>query len=411
MPIPLLLLALVFGLYSAWNIGANDVANAMGTSVGSKALTLRKAIICAGIFEFLGAVLVGSHVTDTIRKGIVEPLYFSNNPEILAIGMLSALIASSLFLNLATYMGMPVSTTHAIVGAVAGFGVVEMGFQVIYWKKLFYIFLSWMVSPLMGGIIAFFLFKFITRKILSSPTPYKNAAQISPYLVFAVVFILILSIIYKGLRNLCLDVPLGKSLMISFLLGIIAYMFTKIFFRGRRESKGIEDEFRRVEKIFTFLQVITACYVAFAHGANDVANAVGPLAVIFSIAKTHTVTMKVQIPIGILVLGGGGIVVGLATFGYRVIETIGKKITEITPSRGFSAEFATATTVLVCSKMGIPISTTHTLVGAVMGVGFARGIAALNFGVVRNVIKSWVITIPGSAIFSVLIFKVLILVF
>jgi PiT family inorganic phosphate transporter len=407
MPLTLLLIALLFGLYAAWNIGANDVANAMGTSVGSRALTLKRAVICAGIFEFLGAVLVGSHVTDTMRKGIVDPLMFASAPETLAMGMLAALIASALFLNLATVLGMPVSTTHAIVGAVAGFGVVEMGFHAIYWQKLLSIFLSWVISPLMGGVVAFLMFRFITKKIFGSPTPYKDAVLISPYLVFAVVFILILSILYKGLRNLYLDVPLNSALLTSFLLGALAFVFTKNFFRGRRESQGLDDEYRRVEKIFIFLQVITACYVAFAHGANDVANAVGPLAVILHIAKANTVTMKVQVPLSVLFLGGVGIVLGLATFGYRVMDTIGKRITEITPSRGFSAEFATATTVLFCSKLGLPISTTHTLVGAVIGVGFARGLAVLNFGVVRNILGSWLITIPSAAVLTIIVFKIL----
>jgi len=306
MPFTLLLIAVLFGLYAAWNIGANDVANAMGTSVGSRALTLRRAVICAGIFEFLGAVLVGSHVTDTIRKGIVDPLMFTSTPETLALGMLAALMASAIFLNLATIMGMPVSTTHAIVGAVAGFGVVEMGLRAIYWTKLFSIFLSWVISPLMGGVVAFLMFTFITKRILSSATPHKNAVLTAPFLVFAVVFILILSILYKGLRNLYLDVPLESALLTSFLLGALAFLFTKNFFRGRRESTGIDDEYRRVEKIFAFLQVVTACYVAFAHGANDVANAIGPLAAFFSIAKTHTVAMQVQVPIGMLLIGGIG---------------------------------------------------------------------------------------------------------
>ena len=411
MPPTLLLVALTFGLYAAWNIGANDVANAMGTTVGSRSLTLRNAVICAGIFEFLGAVLVGTHVTNTVRKGIVDPLIFTNNPEVLALGMLAALISSAIFLNFATFMGMPVSTTHAIVGAVAGFGVMEMGPQAIYWKKILLIFLSWVVSPIAGGVVAFFIFKFIAYKILSSVTPYKKAVETSPYLVFAVVFILVLSIIYKGLRNLYLDVSLGAALSLSFSIGVLALLLAKQFFRGRRESRGVEDEYRRVEKIFSFLQIITACYVAFAHGANDVANAIGPLAAILSIAKTNTVAMQVQVPIGILFVGGVGIVVGLATFGYRVIDTIGRKITEITPSRGFSAQFAAATIVLVCSKMGIPISTTHTLVGAVIGVGFARGIAVLNFQVVRNIVGSWLITIPSSAILAIIILKILILIF
>ena len=413
LPLSFLVITLIFGLYAAWNIGANDVANAMGTPVGSRTLTFKKAVILAGIFEFLGAVLVGSHVTDTIRKGIVDPLMFSGNPEHLAYGMLAALIATAIFLNLSTVIGMPVSTTHATVGAVAGFGLVEAGAHAVYWNKLIFIIMSWMAAPFIGAIVAFFVFKFISRKILSKPKPYERAVLFSPYLVFAVTFILSLSIIYKGLG---LSVSFYKALFVSFLLGILALLAARHFFRTRGISEGIKDdylsdEYRRVEKIFSFLQYLTACYLCFAHGANDVANAIGPVAAIVSIAKTNAVAMQVQVPIGILLLGGIGIVFGLATFGYRVIETIGKKITEITPSRGFSAEFATATTVLVCSKMGLPISTTHTLVGAVIGVGFARGIAVLDFGVVKKILSSWIITIPLSAIMTIIIFKLLILIY
>ena len=263
----------------------------------------------------------------------------------------------------------------------------------------------------MGGIMAFFTFKFIRQKILKSATPYQQALTTSPYLIFAVTFILTLSIIFKGLKNLHLDISLGNAILISCLLGFVAFTAARHFFQNRKQNNDVKDEYKQVEGIFSFLQVITACSVAFAHGANDVANAIGPLAVIWSIAKTNTVALCVQVPIGMLFLGGVGIVVGLATIGYPVIDTVGKKITEITPSRGFSAEFATAATVLLCSKMGLPISTTHTLVGAVLGVGFARGITSLNFGIVRNILGSWIITIPGAAILTVVIFNVLTMIY
>jgi PiT family inorganic phosphate transporter len=308
-------------------------------------------------------------------------------------------------------MGMPVSTTHAIVGAVAGFGIIEVGIRGVYWEKLFSIIVSWMISPLVGGLVAFVLFKFLTHRILSSENPYQQAVKISPYLVFAVVAILVLSIIYKGLDNLHLDVPLGRALLFSCLAGTIALILTRFLFHGRKKAEDIEGELLQVEKIFALLQVTTACYVAFAHGANDVANAIGPLAAILHIAKTGSVAMTVQVPVGVLLLGGVGIAMGLASFGYRVIETIGRKITEITHSRGFSAEFATATTVLICSKLGLPISTTHTLVGAVLGVGFARGIAVLNFGVIRNIIGSWLVTIPITAFFTIVVYQILVLLF
>ena len=403
------IVSIIAGFYMAWTIGANDVANAMGTSVGSGALTLKQAVIVAAIFEFAGAVLVGSHVTDTIRKGMVDPVIFTATPDVLMLGMLSALIASAIWLQMATHWGLPVSTTHSIVGAVVGFALIAVGTSAISWGKVSQIIASWVISPVMGGVIACTMFIFIRNRVLDRHHPIAAVKKYAPYLVFVLFAILTLSLVYKGLKNLKLDLPLSQALGVAIIVGLIA-SFIAHFFIGKIKNDGnqsLSAELATVEGAFRKLQIITACYMAFAHGANDVANAIGPLAAIFSISSTHVVSMQVPVPIWILVLGGTGIIIGLATWGYKVIETIGKKITEMTPSRGFSAEFGAATTVLVCSKMGLPISTTHTLVGAVVGVGMARGIASLNLNIIRNIAYSWIITLPVAGGLSILFYELL----
>jgi PiT family inorganic phosphate transporter len=396
-------------VYMAWNIGANDVANAMGTSVGSHAITMKQAVLLAAVFEFAGAFLVGGHVTNTVRKGIVSTDVFQDNPELFVLGMLSALIAAGVWLNLSTFLGLPVSTTHSIIGAIVGFGLIVGGFSAIHWGKLGSVVMSWVVSPVCGGLMGWATFTIIKRTVLSSWNPVRAARRIVPILIFPVAVILVLSMLYKGLKNLKLDVPFSQALLIAMVVGVLAYYSMKLLLsiKLKHVPRKRVDAFKQVEKIFAYLQVGTACYVAFAHGANDVANAIGPFAAIVAVFKSGDLAMKVPVPIWVLALGGAGIVVGLGTWGYRVIETIGKKITSITPSRGFSAEFATATTVLICSKLGLPVSTSHTLVGSVIGVGMARGMAALNLRVIRNIINSWIITIPASAIVTILIFLAL----
>lgn len=393
-------------LYMAWNIGANDVANAMGTSVGSHAITMKQAVLLAAVFEFAGAFLVGGHVTNTVRKGIISTDVFQGNAEIFVLGMLSALLAAGIWLNLATFLGLPVSTTHSIIGAIVGFGLLVGGFSAIHWGKLGSVVMSWVISPICGGIVGWVTFTFIKRTVLTSWNPVRAARRVVPILIFPVAVIIVLSMLYKGLKNLKLDVPFSRAVIIAVIIGILAGYIMKFFLavRLKETPRRRADAFGQVEKIFAYLQVGTACYVAFAHGANDVANAIGPFAAIVAVFKSGDLAMKVPVPLWVLALGGVGIVVGLGTWGYRVIETIGKKITSITPSRGFSAEFATATTVLVCSKLGLPVSTSHTLVGSVIGVGMARGMAALNLGVIRNIINSWIITIPAAAGVTVLIF-------
>ncbi|HUG40924.1 MAG TPA: inorganic phosphate transporter [Longimicrobiales bacterium] len=411
----LLLVTIVAGGYMAWNIGANDVANAMGTSVGSGALTLGRAVVLAGIFEFLGAVLVGSHVTDTIRGKILEVSLFAptgplggDGPLVLALGMLSALIAAALWLHLASYLSLPVSTTHSIVGALVGVGIVAVGFAGIAWGTVAQVVVSWVVSPFLGGLLAYLTFAVIRRRVLRDADPIGATRQIAPYLIVVVVSLIVLSFIYKVLKNVMDTPPFLLALAAAIGLGVLCGLITAVGVRGRPVPEGVRP-YVYVERIFAGLQIVTACYVAFAHGANDVANAIGPLAAVVNLTAvgfTDLVT-RVAVPMWVLVLGGVGIVTGLATYGYRVIATIGKQITEMTPTRGFAAEFGAATTVLIASRLGLPVSTTHTLVGAVIGVGFAQGIAALNLRVIRNIVGSWLATLPAAGAVGAVIFLAL----
>ena len=381
----------------------------MGTVVGSRAVTLKRAIIIAGVFEFLGAFLVGSHVTNTVRKGIIDPLFFSAQPELLAYGMFSALLAAAIFQHIATLFSIPVSTTHAIVGAIFGFGLIGAGISSVNWSKIGFISSGWIISPLLGGLVSFILFNIIRKLILAKEHPYQAAIKVTPVIVFIQFSTIVLTVIYKGLRNLHLDFPFFQALLIALTVGIMAACITWIIFKKDTILPDQKEQYKKTEKIFGHLQIYTACYIAFAHGANDVANAMGPVAAIFSISQTNSIIMKVTVPTWILIMGGIGIVLGLSTYGYKVIETIGRKITEITPTRGFAAEFSTATTVLIFSKLGLPISTTHTMVGSVIGVGFARGIATLNLRVIRNIFTSWLVTIPAAAILTVIIYKIILL--
>jgi len=390
----LLWLAGIVGLYMAWNIGANDVANAMGTSVGSRALTLRQAVVLAGLLEFAGAVLVGGYVTDTVRNGIVAPTIFTDEPMQLAYGMTAALAAAAIWLNLATVLGWPVSTTHSIVGALAGFGIIVGGLGAVNWGTLGKVVSSWVISPLIGGLTSFLVYMLIRKRVMETADPTAAAHRHAPMLVAGMMFILTLSMLFKGLKNLHLHLLWWQSSGMALALALLGHLVTKLVLR--RSPHGPVSQHGE-EGVFRHLQVASAAFVAFAHGANDVANAVGPMAAVFAIVDTRSVGQCVPVSPWILLVGGTGIVIGLATYGYKVIATVGSRITEVTPSRGFAAEISAAITVLVGSKLGLPLSTTHTLVGAVVGVGFARGMSALNLGVIRSIIASWLLTIPFAA--------------
>jgi PiT family inorganic phosphate transporter len=395
----------LLAIYMAWAIGANDVANAMGTSVGSGALTIFRAVVAAGVLEFAGAFLAGGHVTDTVRKGILDVESFAPHPEFLVYGMLAALASAGTLLLVATRYGLPVSTTHSIVGAIVGFGAVTLGIDAVAWGTVAQIAVSWLSSPLIGGVMAYLIFQLIRRLILDRDDPMAMARRYAPVFFFYVFFIIGLVTLFKGLKQLDLHYDLPQAVALSLGVGAvgagIGWLFT------RRVKPGPPDhnhQFRHVERVFAVLQVLTACAVAFAHGSNDVANAIGPLAAVVQIAQDLDVTGKSPVEPWMLGLGGVGIVIGLSTWGYRVMETVGKKITELTPSRGFAAELGAATTIVLASRLGIPISTTHVLVGSVLGVGLARGIGVLDLRVVGRILVSWVATLPIAAILSIFFF-------
>lgn len=457
-------LTIIIGLYMLWNIGANDVANAIGTSIGSGAITLKKALIIAAIFEFAGAFLLGSNVSETIQSGIIDPQQF--DPPLILIGMLSSLLATAIWLQIATHLRWPVSTTHAIVGAVLGFGLLIGGVEAIHWSAIGKIAISWIASPGISAIMAFFLFSFLQKKILFSFSPLNQAKKIAPFLVLGILFVFTLATFLNGIENLHLEISLPLVFLLSILTGCIGFLICyfavsrihktslidpkiatkkqaelyslakiekhlrrlKLYAKDNNQKhidhllsstaqlsnevhnteiakEHIHQEYLMVEKIFAFLQILSACFVAFGHGANDVANAIGPVSAIIELLHNPFVSLATSvISPWLLLFGGFGIVLGLATYGWRVIETIGKNITHLTPTRGFSAEFAAATTIVVASKLGLPISTTHSIVGAVLGIGLARGLSALNFRLIRGIFLSWVITLPASAISATIIF-------
>lgn len=431
-----MVMAALIAAYMAWNIGANDVANAMGTSVGSGALTLKRAIVVAAIFEFAGAVFFGSHVTDTIRKGVLDfgdqgfSYELSQN---LMYGFMGALLAAAIWLTIATKYGLPVSTTHSIVGGVIGMGLF-IQVDSVNWGKVLEIVMSWIISPLLGGFIAYFSFNLIKRVIMNHEDPVERTRKIAPLLALPTFFVLGLALQFKGLKGFYANLdakgiivkshwlppkdgttfnPLVEgawipinSLLVALSIGIMASTVLWLILR-RYEFK--EEGYAGVEQVFIWLQIITACYVAFAHGANDVANAIGPMAAIYDIATSANGTLsteQVEVPIGLLLLGGAGITIGVATWGYKVMDTIGKKITHITPSRGFAAEFGAATTVLIFSMpfLAVPISTTHTLVGAVVGVGMAGGASAVDFRVFWKIAASWVASLPVAGCGAVMFY-------
>jgi len=403
----LVMIAGVVGFFMAWGIGANDVANAMGTSVGSKALTIKQAIIIAMVFEFAGAYLAGGEVTSTIRKGIIDAAYFVDTPELLVFGMISALFAAATWLLVASILGWPVSTTHSIVGAIVGFAAVGVSADAVEWGKVVGIVGSWIITPLISGIIAFIIFNSAQKLIFDTDKPLVQAKRWVPLYMFLAGFVLALVTIKKGLKHLGLDIGSTEGFIYAVVVAVVVAIIGKVFINRLKfdEMATKKTHYANVEKVFAILMIVTACAMAFAHGSNDVANAIGPLAAVVSIVGNEgQIAAKSAIAWWILPLGGFGIVAGLALFGHKVIATIGQGITHLTPSRGFAAELAAACTVVIASGTGLPISTTQTLVGAVLGVGMARGIAAINLSVVRNIVVSWVITLPVGAGLSIIFF-------
>jgi PiT family inorganic phosphate transporter len=402
-----LILAIVFGFYMTWGIGANDVANAMGTSVGSGAITVKQAIVIAAIFEFAGAFIAGGNVTSTIRKGIVDPSGLVDSPEILVFGMLAALLAAAVWLMIASWRGWPVSTTHSIVGALVGFAVAGIGVNAVHWDKIGQIAASWVISPALGGLIAYLLMMSIRKVILNTDQPFESAKRWGPFYVFLVGFIISLVTMFKGLKHLKLELSVPESFLSAVIFGLLVAFIGWIMMRKIEVDKEADREyhFASVEKIFVPMMIFTACAMAFAHGSNDVANGIGPLAAVASIIKSGgEVAQKADLPLWILILGGTGIVIGLATMGYRVMQTIGTRITQLTPSRGFCATLAAAATVVLASRTGLPVSTTHIAVGAVIGVGLARGVGAIDLRVIGGIVVSWVVTLPVGGILAALFF-------
>ncbi len=405
----ILIAAIGCGLYMAWAIGANDVANSMGTSVGAGAVTVGGAIVIAGVFEFLGAFLAGGEVTSTIRKSIIDAESLQHDPDLLVFGMLSALLAAAVWLTIASRFGWPVSTTHSIIGAIIGFAMVAIGFEAVHWEEVVTIAASWVVTPILAGTISYLLVLSVQRLIFNKDDPVVYARRYVPVYIFAAVLMTSIVTFVKGLQHVGLELSTPVAILYSVMFAaVIACIGRVVINRVSFESPtGGQSRFTNVERIFGVLMIVTASGMAFAHGSNDVANAIGPVAAIVSVVTTGEVSHESTVPPWVLLIGAAGIVVGLATFGYRVMATIGRKITELTPSRGFAAEFAAASTVVAASGTGLPVSTTQTLVGAVLGVGLARGTGAIDFGVVRTIFVSWIVTLPAGAVLAATFYYIL----
>ena len=403
-------LALLFGLFMTWGIGANDVANAMGPAVGSGAITMTGALVIAGVFELAGAIIAGGEVTSTVRSNIVSVDAFVDQPGQLALGMLAALLSAGIWLLIASAWGWPISTTHSIVGSIIGFALVAAGASAVNWGKVTEIAASWVISPLIGGAIAFALQLSIRHLILKTSQPVAAARRWGPLYVFLVGFIVSLITLFKGLRHLHLDLSIGGSFAWALAIGMATAVVGWVMIRRVRVADTDDHEVNvsHVERIFTPMMIFTACAMAFAHGSNDVANGVGPLAAVIAIVRSGgEVASTSGLPIWILGLGGVGIVVGLWTYGRRVMRTIGENITPLTPNRGFCVTLAASATVVLASRTGLPVSTTHIAVGAVVGVGFARAIDQVNLRLFLGIIASWLLTLPLAGGLAALIYLAL----
>ena len=408
-PFIILVIAGLLGFFAAWGIGANDVANAMGTSVGSKALTLKQAVLIAAIFEFLGAYLAGGEVTSTIRKGIVNPEVYQDNVDIFIVGMMATLLATGSWLLIASKNGWPVSTTHSIVGAIVGFVMITKGSSYVSWDKIVEILYSWVSSPLISAVLAFIIFRSVQKFILESENKSRSAIRLIPVYVFLVMVVIALVTAKKGLVHLGFD--WSDDFILKTSLGLAALVSGLAFIYLRQQAQNLTDV-SGIEVAFSLLMVFAACAMAFAHGSNDVANAIGPLAAIVSVVNSNGI-ISTQAAVGswVLLLGGVGIVFGLATYGHRVIKTVGEKITKLTPSFGFSANLATASTVVFASFLGFPVSTTHTLIGGVIGVGLANDYRKIDFKQIGTIVISWLVTVPVGALMTILYYVLLRVVF
>ncbi len=411
----MIILVAILAFYVAWNLGANDVANSMGTSVGSKAVTLGQALVIAGILEFAGAILFGRSVSETLATGVVNSELFVATPRVLLTGMIAVLLSVGLWMQLATSLGLPVSSSHAVVGAIAGFSWVAAGIQAVDWSSLGFITLGWIVTPLISGVIAVLFYSLVKRWILDQPDPLWQLREWIPWLsvallgVFGVIvlptILLPLQTAFKDQFNIVLP-----SHNLPILTGAIAtFALTSVSWRQLEKDAGSLEKKsstpNSVEQYLGRFQVISACFVAFAHGSNDVGNAIAPLAAIAYIHRTGTVpTAGFSIPLWILLLGAIGIVAGLAVWGKKVIATIGEGIISLQPSSGFCAELATATTILLASRFGLPVSTSHALVGAVVGIGLLQSWQSVRWHSIQSISLAWLTTLPITASLGAIIF-------
>ena len=389
--------------YMAWSIGANDVANSMATAVGAKAITFKQAVIIAGVLNFIGAIFVGPNVAETIKGKIVN--VNSISPDVLLLGFIASLLAAAIWVTLSTWKEMPISTTHSVIGALMGFGLVAGGVSSVNWAKVGSVAASWILSPVAGCLLAYLVFKVIVHLIFAKDDPVKSARVIGPIIIGVTAFLIVSSLLLNSPLSSRYGISDVEGLLLAGTIAAIVCLLGILLLRNIM-AKSIDD-YGTVEGIFRKLQIITSCYVAFSHGANDVANAIGPVAAIIPLATTGEMNATAQIPVSILALGGVGIAVGCMTWGRKVMKTVGGRITALTNTRGFSVDFAAATTVLLASKMGMPISTSHTVVGAVIGVGLARGLEAVNLGIIKKIVVSWCLTLPIAALTSIGIFLLL----
>mgnify|MGYP000547705601 FL=1 len=396
--------SLVAGFLMAFNLGANDVANAMASAVGAKAISVKQAVFIAGTLNFVGAVFLGSHVTATVSKGIINADQIGD-PQIMLVGMLASLLAAAIWVFIATLTALPVSSTHSIIGSILGFGLISMGPGVVNWLVLGGVVLSWIISPFFAAAISFTVFSHIRRFILVHTNFFLQALRWAPIWMALTSALVLLSFLYKT--------PIGKQIPVSNGLGLlgIILLVCLVWFTSKRGINslmaGADRSAESVEFIFRKIQVGTSCYVALSQGANDVANAIGPVAAIYIISRQHAVLEQAQVPMGILALGGLGIALGIMVFGRKVMATVGTKITSLTNTRGFSVDFGAATTVLAASNLGLPVSTTHAAVGGVVGVGLARGFSAVDFGVLLRIIIYWILTVPIAAFTSIVLYNIL----